>query len=402
MDTLYQRCCGLDVHKRSVMACVITPAGRETRRFSTTTGQLLELADWLATSGVTHVAMESTGVYWKPIYNLLEEEFTALVVNAAHIKQVPGRKTDVKDAEWIAELLQHGLLRGSFIPDRPQRELRELTRYRRSLVQERSREANRVQKLLEGANIKLASVATDVLGVSGRAMLQALAAGETDPAALADLAQGRMRNKLPELAAALQGLMGDHQRFLLALQLERIAGLDAQLQQLDREVDRRLRPFEDTVAALDTIPGVGRRTAQVIAAEVGVDVAAFPTPRHLAAWAGVCPGNNQSGDKRKRSPSRKGNPWLKPALVEAAQAAGRTQTYLGAQYRRLARRIGAGRAAVAVAHSILVICHHVINCGEDYADLGYHYFDQRDRDAVTRRAVRQLERLGHSVTLQAA
>ena len=402
MDTLHRRCCGLDVHKRSVMACVITPDGRETRRFGASTDQLLELADWLSHCGVTHVAMESTGVYWKPVYNLLEDEFTALVVNAAHIKRVPGRKTDVKDAEWIAELLQYGLLSASFIPDRPQRELRELTRYRRSLIQERSREANRVQKLLEGANVKLASVATDVLGVSGRAMLTALAAGEQDPEALADLAQGRLRRKRGELVPALRGLMGDHQRFMLTIQLERVCGLDDQIERLDQEVARRLRPFEDIVAALDTIPGVGRRTAEIIAAEVGVAVDAFPTPRHLASWAGVCPGNKQSGEKRQRSPTRKGNPWLKPALVEAAKAAGRTQTYLGAQYRRLARRIGANRAALAVAHSIVVISHHLIDRGQDYVDLGYHYFDQRDHDAITRRAVRQLERLGHHVTLQAA
>ena len=402
MDTLYPRCCGLDADKKSVLACVITPKGRETRRCGTTTGQLLELADWLTAAGVTHVAMESTGVYWKPIYNLLEDEFTMLVVNAAHIKAVPGRKTDVKDAEWIAELLQHGLLRASFIPDRAQRELRELTRYRRSLVQERSREANRVQKLLEGANIKLASVATDVLGVSGRAMLTALAAGETDPDLLAALARGRLRNKSGELVEALRGLMGDHQRFMLTIQLERIAGLDAQIEQLDQEVARRRHPFADTVAALDTIPGVGRRTAEVIAAEVGVAVAAFPTAGHLASWAGVCPGNKQSGEKRQHSPARKGNPWLKTALVEAAKAAGLTQTYLGTQYRRLARRIGANRAALAVAHSIAVISHRIIDRGEDYVDLGYHYFKQRDRDAITRRAVRQLERLGHNVTLQAA
>ena len=362
---------------------------------------MLELADWLKEQEVSPVAMESTGVYWKPVYNLLEDEFSVMVVNAAHIKTVPGRKTDVKDAEWIAELLQHGLLRASFIPERPQRELRELTRYRRSLIQERSREANRIQKLLEGANIKLSSVATDVLGASGRAMLAALAAGETDPETLAGLARGRLREKTGELQEALRGLVRSHQRFMLESQLSHLDYLEAQIERLDQEVARRLRPFEETVAAVDTIPGVGRRTAEVIAAEMGTDMTQFPSPGHLASWAGVCPGNNRSGERNKRSPVRKGNAWLKPALVEAAKSAGRTKTYLGAQYHRLARRIGANRAAMAVAHSLVVIVHHVIKTGQPFTDLGYKYFEERDQAAITRRAVRQLERLGHKVTLDA-
>ena len=259
----------------------------------------------------------------------MEDEFAAIVVNAAHIKAVPGRKTDVKDAEWIAELLRHGLLRASFIPDRAQRELRELTRYRRSLVQERSREANRIQKLLEGAHVKLSSVATDVLGVSGRAMLAALAAGEEDPEALADLARGQLRKKREELQEALRGLVQFHQRFMLASQLRHLEYLEAEVERLDEEVARRVAPFEDMVAAVDTIPGVGRRTAEVIAAEIGVNPAPFLTPGHLASWAGVCPSNKQSGEKRQRGPTRKGNGWLKPALVEAARSAGRTKTYLG-------------------------------------------------------------------------
>ena len=402
MEPILDRCCGLDVHKKSVVAWVITPEGRETRRFGTTTGKLLALTDWLKEQGVTHVAMESTGVYWKPVYNLLEEEFQVMVVNAAHIKAVPGRKTDVKDAQWIAELLQHGLLRPSFIPARPQRELRELTRYRRSLVQERSRVANRIQKLLEGANIKLSSVATDVLGVSGRAMLEALAAGETDPKALADLAQGRLREKLGQLEEALRGQVQDHQRFMLASHLRHLGNLDSEIERLDEEVARRLGPFEEIVAAVDTIPGVGRRTAEVIMAEVGTEVSRFPTSGHLASWAGVSPGNNQSGDKRKRAPTKKGNHWLKSGLVEAAKAAARTKTYLGARYHRLARRIGANRAAMAVAHTIAVILHHVIRTGRPFDDLGHRYFDERDRQAITRRAVRQLERLGHKVDLLAA
>ena len=402
MEAVLERCCGLDVHKKSVVACVITPQGREIRTFRSMTKELLELADWLRVKEVSHVAMESTGVYWKPVYNLLEDEFGVMVVNAAHMKTVPGRKTDAKDAEWIAELLQHGLLRASFIPDRPQRELRELTRYRRSLVEERSREANRIQKLLEGANIKLASVATDVLGVSGRAMLAALAAGETDPEALAGLARGRLREKRRELQEALRGLMGSHQRFMLVSQLRHLEYLDTEIAGLDAEVARRVSPFEATVATVDTIPGVGRRIAEVVVAEMGTDMERFPTPGHLASWAGVCPGNRQSGEKRQRSPVPKGNNWLKPALVEADRAAGRTKTYLGAQYRRLARRIGAKRAAMAVAHSIAVILHHVIKTGWPFVDLGHQYFEKRDEAAITRRAVGQLERLGHKVTLQAA
>lgn len=402
MDIVTQRCCGLDVHKKSVVACVITPEGQQTRNFRTMTNDLLSLADWLRELGVSHVAMESTGVYWKPVYNLLEDEFALMVVNAAHIKRVPGRKTDVTDAQWIAQLLQHGLLRPSFIPDRPQRELRELTRYRRSLIEERSREANRIQKLLEGANVKLSSVATDVLGVSGRAMLAALAAGEEDPQKLAELAKGRLREKRADLEQALRGLLGHHQRYLLTRQLSHLEFLNREIDDLDQEVARRVDPFEETVRAVDTIPGIGRRTAEIIVAEVGTDMTRFPSPGHLASWAGVCPGNHQSGEKRGRSPVRKGNNWLKPALVEAARAAARTRTYLGAQYHRLARRIGANRAAMAVAHSMVVMLHHIIRTGQDYIDLGHGYFEERDRAAIAKRSVRRLERLGFQVTLQAA
>ena len=400
MESIIERCCGLDVHKKSVVACAITPEVQEVRTFRTMTRDLLALADWLKDHRVTQVAMESTGVYWKPVYNLLEDEFSVMVVNARHMKAVPGRKTDVKDAEWIADLLRHGLLRSSFIPGRPQRELRELTRYRRSLVQERTREANRIQKVLEGANVKLGSVATDVLGVSGRAMLQALSEGEEDPKALAELARGRLREKREELEEALRGLMGPHQRFMLAIQLDRLNCLDGQIETLDLEVARRVDPFEETVAAVDTIPGIGRRTAEVIVAEMGTDMSRFPSGGHLASWAGVCPGNNRSAEKHKRAPTKQGNNWLKPALVEAARAASRTKTFLGAKYHRLARRIGANRAAMAVAHSIAVILYRVIQTGEPFADLGHRYFEERDRAAITRRSVRQLERLGYKITLE--
>ena len=400
MESIIERCCGLDVHKKSVVACAITPEVQEVRTFRTMTRDLLALADWLKDHRVTQVAMESTGVYWKPVYNLLEDEFSVMVVNARHMKAVPGRKTDVKDAEWIADLLRHGLLRSSFIPGRPQRELRELTRYRRSLVQERTREANRIQKVLEGANVKLGSVATDVLGVSGRAMLQALSEGEEDPKALAELARGRLREKREELEEALRGLMGPHQRFMLAIQLDRLNCLDGQIETLDLEVARRVDPFEETVAAVDTIPGIGRRTAEVIVAEMGTDMSRFPSGGHLASWAGVCPGNNRSAEKHKRAPTKQGNNWLKPALVEAARAASRTKTFLGAKYHRLARRIGANRAAMAVAHSIAVILYRVIQTREPFADLGHRYFEERDRAAITRRSVRQLERLGYKITLE--
>ena len=326
MGSIIERCCGLDVHKKPVVACAITPEVQEVRTFRTMTRDLLALADWLKDHRVTHVAMESTGVCWKPVYNLLEDEFSVWVVNAHHMKAVPGRKTDVKDAEWIADLLRRGLLRSSFIPGRPQRELRELTRYRRSLVHERTREANRIQKVLEGANVKLGPVATDVLGVSGRAMLKALSEGEEDPKALAELARGRLRGKREELEEAQRGLMGPHQRFMLAIQLDRLNCLDGQIEALDLEVARRVDPFEETVAAVDTIPRIGRRTAKVIVAEMGTNMSRFPSAGHLASWAGVCPGNNRSAEKHKRAPTKKGNGWLKAALVEAAKSAGRTKT----------------------------------------------------------------------------
>ena len=402
MRVVYERCCGLDVHKKSVVACVMTPEGQKTRTFGTTTRQLVALSNWLGEMEVTHVAMESTGVYWKPVVNLMEDRFVVWVVNAHHIKAVPGRKTDVKDAEWIADLLRHGLLRPSFIPERAQRELRELVRYRKSLVQERSREANRVQKVLEGANIKLGSVASDVLGASGRMMLTALAEGEDDPAVLADMAKGRLREKLDALEEALEGVMGPHQRFMLATQLRRLSTLDGDVERLDAEVARRVGRHKDVLEAVDTIPGVGRRTAETIVAEIGTDIDRFETPGHLASWAGVSPGNNRSANRSKRSPVKRGNNSLQSALVEAARAAARTKTYLGAQYHRLARRIGANRAAMAVAHSIAVILHHIIKNKQPFVDLGHDYFEKRDRNAITRRAVRQLQRLGHDVTLKAA
>jgi transposase len=404
MDVIYQRCAGLDVHKKTVAACVITPEGQQTRTFRTMTQSLLELADWLVEKRVTHVAMESSGVFWKPLYNLLEGlELTLLVVNARHIKAVPGRKTDVKDAEWIADLLHHGLLRGSYIPDRPQRELRELVRYRRNLIRQRAQVVNRIQQVLEGANIKLSSVASDVVGVSGRAMLEALVQGREDPEQLADLARGTLRKKRPALAEALQGLMGPHQRLLLQSQLCHLDFLSQEIGELSQEVEQRMGPFEAAVQRLDGIPGIGRRVAEEVLAETGVDMAQFPTADHLASWAKVCPGNNESGGKRRSGATGKGNPWLRSILVEAAWGAVNTKgSYLKAQYHRLAARRGAKRAILAVAHTILVTIYHMLRRGTTYQELGGNYFDERDRQRILRRSVRSLEGLGYKVTVEAA
>lgn len=408
MDIIYERCCGLDVHKKTVVACLIVPdaAGqphKTIRTFRTMTADLLALADWLNEAGCTHVVMESTGVYWRPIYNLLEGQFEVLVVNAQHVKTVPGRKTDVRDAEWLADLLRHGLLRGSCIPSAEQRALRDLTRHRSSLVQERARIANRLQKVLEDANIKLAAVATDVLGVSGRAILSALLEGETDPAILADLARGRLREKRAQLEEALQGRMQDHHRFMLLEHLEHIDYLDDAIARFSTSIEERLQDDVEAIELLDTIPGVSQRVAEILVAEVGSNPGRFPSAKHLASWAGVCPGNNESAGRRLSGKTRKGSRWLRQALTEAAQAAGRSKTtYLGAQYRRIAARRGKRRAVIAVAHTILVIAYHVLTHKEAYCDLGATYFDELDRQAVERRLVRRLERLGYQVELKAS
>jgi transposase len=406
METVYTHCCGLDVHQKQVVACLLTPAtkgglSKVIRTFGTMSEDLLGLLDWLVEAGCTHVAMESTGVLWKPIYNLFEGQLEVLVVNAHHIKQVPGRKTDVKDAEWIATLPRHGLLRPSFIPDRAQRELRELTRYRTSLRRERAAEVNRLHKHLEGANIKLGAVATNIVGLSARQMLHALAGGQTDAATLAQLAQGRLRDKIPQLEQALAGTMGAHQRFILAQQLTHLDDLDALLARIDAEIAARLQPVEEAVMRLDGIPGVGRTVAEVLVAEVGADVRRFPTAAHLAAWAGLAPGNNESAGKRKSGKTRKGSPWLRAALVEAAQAAGRSKkTALGAYYRRIAARRGRKRAAVATAHRILQLVYHLLIDHTDYREPGPDYYLAHDRQAQERRLLRQLRALGYEVTLQ--
>ncbi|MFQ5814862.1 MAG: IS110 family transposase [Anaerolineae bacterium] len=402
MRVIYERCCGLDVHKKSVTACIITPQATQTRAFGTMVRDLLDLADWLTEHQITHVAMESTGVYWKPVYNLLEEEFEVSVINARHIKSVPGRKTDVKDAEWIADLLRHGLIRGSFIPERAQRELRELVRYRRRLIQQRAQMVSRIQKVLEGGNIKLASVASDIVGASGLAMLRAMVGGEDDPETLATLAKGKLRDKIPELAWALRGTIGPHQRFMLDSQLRVLGLLDDEIAHLNEEVDQRVDPFEEAVQRIDEIPGIGRRGAQEILTEIGTDMSRFPSAAHLASWAKVSPSNNESGGKRKPGPTGKGNPWIKAALTEAAQSAAKKKnSYLAAQKRRLSGRRGTNRATMAVAHSILKSIYFMLRDGTTYRDLGANYFDQRRRHATVDRAVRRIERLGYKVSLEA-
>ena len=396
MRVVHDRCCGLDVHKKSLVACVITPEAQHTKTFGTMTGQLLALADWLQTHHVTHVAMESTGVYWKPVYNLLEDTFSVYVVNAHHVKAVPGRKTDVKDAEWIAELLKHGLLRPQFHSRPP---AARIARVGCATVKAwcRSAAASPIAwaKCWRAPTSSWPRWPRISWGASGRLTLHALAAGEQDPEVLAQMAKGRLRDKLAALQEALSGLLGSHQRFLLGVQLRHLESLEGEIEKLDAEVARRVEPHDEGVQAVDTIPGIGRRTAEVIVAEMGTDMDRFPTPGHLASGSGVCPGNNRSADKSRRSPTKKGNPSLRSALVEAARSAARTKTYLGAQYRRLSRRIGANRAAMAVAHSI-------IKTKQPFADLGPDYFAQRDKSATIRRAVRQLERLGHNVSLEAA
>jgi transposase len=440
MDVIFTHCAGLDVHKKTVMACRVTPdpTGQqvdgimELKEFGTMTVDLLALSDWLVEGGITHVAMESTGEYWKPVYNILEGDFTVFLVNAAHAKQVPGRKTDKSDARWLAKLMRHGLVQASFIPPVAQRDLRDLTRYRTTLVQERSREVNRVQGVLERANIKLASVATDIMGLSGRAILSALIEGRADPATMAELAHGRMRSKIPLLEQALTGLVRAHHRQLLALQLAHIDFLDEQLDTLSGEITRRLTdlgagqppaaPVETTgpaegvvapgssstpmtfpqaVSVLDTIPGVNQRGAELLVAEWGIDMGRFGTAARLAAWSGVAPGNDESAGKQRSGKTRKGNRALRTGLTQLAHAAARTKdTYVSALYQRLAARRGKKRAIMAVAHSIVVSAFYMLSRNEPYHDLGATYFDERRREHLVDRLTQRIERLGYRVTLE--
>lgn len=408
MEAIVTHCCGLDVHQATVVACLLVGGAdrkprKEVRTFGTMTSDLLQLRDWLQAEGCTHVGMESTGIYWVPVYALLEGHFELVVGNASHIKQVPGRKTDVKDSEWLADLLRHGLIRRSFIPPKPLRELRELLRYRRKLIESQTAERNRLLKLLETANIKLASVASDVFGASGRLMLRALLEGNHTPGAMAELAKGRLRKKLEALALALEGRVEDHHRFLLGMQLERLEQVEVSIAKLDERIDQKLLPYQEQQRRLMQIPGVDRVGAAVIIAELGVDMSVFPTAKHAAAWAGVCPGNNESAGKRRGQSGRKGNVHLTTALVQAAVVASRTKgTYLKEKYWRLKARRGPLRAALAVAHKILVAAYHMLRNGLDYADLGDSYLDQLSTTQVKASLVKRLERLGYSVHLAPA
>ena len=404
VEVVYERCCGLDVHKKVIEACILTTKQRERKTFGTMTSDLQKMVSWLKEHHVTVVAMESTGVYWKPVYNLLEEAgLETLVVNAQHIKAVPGRKTDVKDAEWIARLLRHGLLKGSYIPDREQRELRELLRYRTKLVQERGREVQRMQKVLEGSNIKLSSVASNIIGASGRSMIEAIISEIDDPRILAQLAKKQLKNKREELEQALFGFVGSHQRMMLRMQLKHIDFLDEEIKHLDEELNQRKKDdstFHESLELLDGIPGVGVRTAEVMLVEMGLDMERFPTADHLAAWAGMAPGNNESAGKRKSGRVRPGNSHLRTALIQAAHAAARVkESYLSDQYHRIAARRGSKRAAVAVGHSILVIAYHMLKKKEAYQDLGRDYYQQKRKEVRVKHHLKELQKLGVTITV---
>jgi transposase len=408
MEVVCARCAGIDVHLKFVTVCRIVPgpAGtpvRETRTVSTMTDDLLALGDWLAAGGVTHVVLESTGVYWKPLWNLFEEQFTLVLANAQHVKAVPGRKSDVSDAQWLAELLRHGLVQGSYVPDRAQRDLRELTRYRSALVRERSAEINRLQKTLEGANIKLGAVVSDITGVSARQMLDALVRGTTDGATLAALARGQLKKKAAQLAKALTGRMGPHQCFMVTQHLLQIDSWDERIAALSEEIAKRLAPFEALIARLDTIPGIGRWSAEVILAEIGTDMSRFPSAAHLASWAGMCPGQDESGGKRRSGRTRKGSPALRVTLTEAAYAASRTKTSVFAEtYRRLAIRRGRKKATVAVGRMLLETSYWLLTRNVDYDDAVARQPRERTQPSETERLVRRLQRLGHQVTLTPA
>ena len=405
MDRIVDRPGALDVHKASVTACVRVWEGSKLEEhlaeFQTTVQGLLALRDWLEALDVKQVAMEATGVYWRPVWAILEDRFELMLVNARQVKQVPGRKTDIKDAQWLCQLLEAGLLKASFVPPKPIRTLRNLTRYRKAQISDRQREAARLHKILEDTGIKLDCVASDILGASGRAMLDALVSGTKDPNVLADLAKGKLRKKIPALREALEGRFDTEHALIVSQILAHIDFLDEAIDRLSEEIEERIAPFAPQRELLKTIPGVNQRTAEVLIAEIGVDMNAFPTPKHLASWAGMCPGNDQSAGKRRSGKTRKGSKWLRSTLTESALAAARTKnSYLAAQYQRLRGRRGHSKAVTAVGHSILTAAWHMLQTGELYRDLGGDYFTRQNPDRLTRRLVRQLEALGHHVTLQ--
>ena len=404
MDRIVDRPGALDVHKASVTACVRVWEGRKLEEhlaeFRTTVHGLLALRDWLEALEVRQVAMEATGVYWKPVWAILEDRFELMLVNAHHVKAVPGRKTDIKDAQWLCQLLEAGLLKASFVPPKPIRTLRNLTRYRKTQIQDRQRETARLHKILEDTGIKLDCVASDILGVSGRAMLDALVQGTTDPETLAELAKGKLRKKIPALREALTGRFDTEHALIISQILAHIDFLEEAIDRLSAEIEERIAPFANQRDLLMTIPGVHKRTAEVLISEIGVDMSTFPTPKHLASWAGVCPGNDQSAGKRRSGKTRKGSKWLRSTLTESANAAARTKnSYLAAQYKRLCGRRGHAKAITAVSHSILTTAWHMLNTGELYRDLGSDYFTRQNPDRLTKRLIRQLEALGHQVTL---
>jgi transposase len=409
MQRLFERVAGLDIHKDSVVACVRVPDERggrcqETRSFKTTTQALLTLLDWLRSYGVELVGMESTGVYWRPVYYLLEDHMECWLLNAQHLRNVPGRKTDVKDAEWICQLVEHGLVKASFVPPREIRELRDLTRYRKAQIEERTRGVQRLEKTLQDAGIKLSSVASKVLGVSGRLMLEALLSGTHDPEILADLARGKLRKKLPALGEALQGRFTANHALIVSQILAHIDFLDESIETLSGRIDEVVAPFAEKVALLKTIPGVDKRTAELLLAEIGPDMSRFPTAGHLASWAGVCPGQNESAGKSRSGHTRHGSKWLRSGLTQAAKAASRTKgSYLSAQYQRLRGRRGHQKATIAACHSILIAAWHMLSENVPYQDLGENYFIRRQAEHADRyrhRLIHQLEALGHKVTLE--
>ncbi len=401
MEVRWDRCAGIDLGKKSLVVCLLAGRQKTVRTYGTTTAELTALRDWLTTAGCAAVAMEATGSYWKPVWNVLEAvDWTLLLANPQRIKAIPGRKSDVRDAEWIADLLRHGLVPASYVPDRAQRELRELTRYRSSLTQDRAREVNRLAKVLEGGNIKLGSVLTDITGKSGRAILRALARGEDDPETLLACVVGPVKASADQLAAALTGILTAHQRLMIAAILDGIESLDARIAALEAAIAAQLAALDAPTALLETAPGVGRHASAVCVAEIGVTVAAFPSAAHLSSWAGLAPGQNESAGKRKSARIPPGQRHLRAMLVQCAWAAvHQRHTYPAMQFAHLQRRLGKKRAIVAVAHSLLVSLYHMLHAGVPYQDLGPAHFDQVDQEAVLRRAVRQLERQGYQVTL---